>query len=102
MKFEGAGFALVNRHAKYIGRQQIAGELDPLKLQADGACKSMRERGLADAGYILYEQVAACQHAGYCHPDRVLLAQDDLVQLVNQVFERGALGGEDSGHGGFN
>ena len=48
-------FALINRDARHIGRQQVAGELDAVELQAQRQRQGVRKRGLADARQV-FEQ----------------------------------------------
>ena len=87
MELELAGVALVYRHAQYVGRQQVAGELDALELQTQRARQSVRQRSLADAGQILDQQMAACQQAGERQADLLRLAEDDLLGLPDDVLQ---------------
>jgi hypothetical protein len=54
----------------------------------------VRERGLADAGQVLDEQVAAREQAGEREADHALLAQDDAAGGFGDLLEFG-------GHGSF-
>ena len=87
MKAETRRVAVVNRYAENIGRQQIAGELDTLKLQAEHRGQRMGEGGFADARNILDQQVAAGQQAGERKADLVLLAEDDLSGGVDDALK---------------
>ena len=69
MEAEAAGLALEDRDADDVRRQQVARELDALELQAERARERVRERGLADAGQVLDQQVAAREQAGEREPD---------------------------------
>ena len=89
MKLEGAGLALVNRCAKQIRRQQVAGELDALKLQSQRTRQCVRQRGLADAGNILNQQVSPRQHASHCQAQLAVLAKNALVELRDKRLEAG-------------
>ncbi|MNS95467.1 hypothetical protein D3C72_1297290 [compost metagenome] len=75
MEAELAGLAQEDRYANQIRRQQIARELHPLVLQAQRLRQRMRERGLAHAGYVFEQQVAAGQHAGQGKAHLARLAQ---------------------------
>ena len=79
--------ALVHRHAEDVGGQQVAGELDALELQAQRARQAVRQRGLADPGQILDQQMAACQQAGQRQADLLRLAEDDLLGLLDDVVQ---------------
>jgi hypothetical protein len=59
--------------------QQVAGELDALEVQAERLGEHVRERGLADAGQVLDQQVAARQQAGEGEAHLCLLAEDDAA-----------------------
>jgi hypothetical protein len=67
--------AFVDGHAEDVGRQKIAGKLDPVEAQAEQLGEDVGQRGLADAGQILDQQVAARDQAGQRQPDRVPLAE---------------------------
>ncbi|GFZ98987.1 hypothetical protein GCM10011408_19560 [Dyella caseinilytica] len=43
----------------------------------------MRERGLADAGYVFQQQVSTCDQAGKCQFDLTCLAKQYFVDLGN-------------------
>ena len=45
------------------------------------------ERGLADAGHVFDQQVAARQQAGEREPDLALLAEDDGADLAQNAIE---------------
>jgi hypothetical protein len=42
----------------------------------------MRQRGFADAGHILDQEVATCQQASQTKADLIGFAEHDLVDLV--------------------
>ncbi len=85
MEAELSVLGLEHRDANDVGRQQVARELDPLVHEAERARERMRQRRLADARYVLDEQVAAREQAGEREAELPILAEDDLVQ----VRERG-------------
>ena len=78
---KAAAVALEDRHADDVGRQQVAGELDALELQAQRGRERVRERGLADAGHVFDQQVAAREEAGEGEADLLFLAEDDFADL---------------------
>ena len=63
----------------------------------------MRQRGLADAGNVLDQQVAARQQAGDAQPHLVLLAQDDAIELRRRGADQldGIGLGDQGGNGGI-
>jgi hypothetical protein len=73
------------RHPDDVGRQHVAGELDALELQAEQAREDVGEGGLADAGDVLDEQVAAGEDAGQGEADGMLLAEDDAAGGVGEA-----------------
>ena len=68
-KWNCPSVAVEDRDAEDVGRQQVAGELDALEVQPERCGQGMRQRGLADAGHVLDQQVAARQQAGERQPD---------------------------------
>ena len=70
-----------DRHAEHVGRQEVARELDARVLEAERRRERLRQRRLADAGNVLDQQVAAREQAGEREPQRLVLADDDAVEL---------------------
>ena len=89
VELEAAAVALVDRHAEDVRRQHVARELDALELQPEGARQHVRQRGLAHAGNVLDQQVAARQNAGERHADLRFLAEDDLTGGLDDARHRG-------------
>jgi hypothetical protein len=77
-------FALVDGNAGDVGRQQVAGELDPVELQAQRQGQRVRQRGLADPGHVVDEEVAAGQQAGQREAHLAVLADHDLADLARR------------------
>ncbi len=77
MKDELTAVAVVHRHADHIRWQQVAGELNPAKRQAQRHRDRVRQRRLADAGSVFDQQMAAGQKAGQALADLQILADDD-------------------------
>ena len=86
---EIAAFAVEDRQADDVGRQHVAGELDARELQSHQTCERVRQRGLADAGQILDQQVAACQQAGQRQANLNVLAENHVIGRGNDLGELG-------------
>ena len=63
LEFESLGVGVVDGDAEDIAGQHVAGELQAMEAAGDGAGKGLGESGLADAGDILDEEMAARQQA---------------------------------------
>jgi hypothetical protein len=87
MEFEGAAVALEDGHAGDVCRQQIAGELNPLKLEPERAGQGVGEGGLADSGNVLDEQVAASEQTSERQSNLRLLAEDDAAHLIDDLLQ---------------
>ena len=88
MELESAGLTLVHRHANDVGRQHVAGELDAVEVEAEGAREHLRKRRLAHAGEVLDQQVAAGQQARKGKADLGFLAEDDLAGRLDDDVHR--------------
>jgi hypothetical protein len=77
MEAEARAVTIEDRDADDVGGQQVGCELDALVVEAQQPRERVRERGLADAGHVLDEQVAAGEDACHREPDLAFLAQDD-------------------------
>ena len=86
MEAEGGAVAIEDRDADHVGGQQVRGELDALVVEAQQARERVRERGLAHAGNVFDEQVAAREDARHGEADRAFLAEDDLAGLRDDGF----------------
>src|SRR5262249_41592294 len=84
---ERACVAVEDGYAQYVRGQQVAGELDALKLQAQRDGQRVRHGGLAYPGYVFYQQVAARQHAGDREAYLAFLAEYDFADLANDIIE---------------
>jgi hypothetical protein len=58
-KLEFAGFGIVNADAENVAGQKVRSELDALESAVKRFCESLRESGLANAGYVFDKQMAA-------------------------------------------
>ncbi|KAG1085113.1 hypothetical protein G6F40_014284 [Rhizopus arrhizus] len=82
VKLELTAAGLVHRHAQYIGRQQVGGELHALEGEAEAAGQCMRQCGLAEPGQIFDEQMPAGKQGDKRQPDFRHLAQHQCVDLI--------------------
>ena len=85
---------VVDADAEDVARQEVARELDAPQLAADGLGEGARERGLADAGHVLDEQVPAREERHERELDGVLLALEGALDGLSQRLERGELLGD--------
>src|SRR6185503_15584964 len=63
-------------------------ELDPLVGETERSRECMRERGLAHAGDVLYQQVSAGQQAGERQTELAVLAEDDPVEIGKRRLDQ--------------
>jgi hypothetical protein len=65
MEDKGVLGALEHTDPDQVARHQVGGELHARELQPQRDRQRVRQRGLADAGHVLDQQVAAGQQAGH-------------------------------------
>ena len=63
LELEGFGVGVVDGDAEDVAGQHVAGELQAMEAAGDGAGEGLGEGGLADAGDVLDEEMAARQEA---------------------------------------
>src|SRR6185295_14614993 len=104
-----AAVRLIDRHPENVGRQHVGGELDALEAATDGARQRGGQRGLAHAGHVLDQQMAAREQADHRQPDDLGLAhqraRDVVLETADAIERRGhrarpAWGASDSGRMG--
>ena len=88
MERKAVRLGLVDRDAQNIGRQQVAGELDALEVEPEDLRQRVRERGLADAGEVLDEQVPAREQAGERQTQLRLLPENHLADALDGGLEQ--------------
>jgi len=72
---------VIDRDPNDVRRQQVGGELDTPEWQSERDCDRVRQRGFADTGCVLDQQVPAGQQASQALPDLQALADDDAADL---------------------
>ena len=86
---ELAGLLVVDPGPDEVGGHQVGRELDPLEVAADRVGERLDRHRLGQARDALDEEVAAGEQ-GHDHPlEQVVLADDDLLDLVEQALHRG-------------
>src|ERR1700674_2530084 len=73
-KFKIARFGIVDADAENIAGEQVRRELDALKAAMKRFCERLRESGLANAGNVFDEQMAAGEQGNQRELDGVFLA----------------------------
>ena len=74
LELEGFRMGVIDGDAEHVAGKHVAGELQPVEAAGDGARQRLRQRGLADAGHIFDEQMAARQQADHGQPDHFRFA----------------------------
>ena len=87
---EGAGLRVVNLRADDIGRQHVRGELQARKARVDGGRQGFDRKGLGQSGDPFEQDVAIGQQPDNEPLDQVFLADDDLVNFVQQRWHERA------------
>lgn len=94
MELEAARLRIVDRHAQDIAGQQIGGELHALEVQSQRGRQRMGQRGLAQAGQVLDQQMAIGQQRdeGQAHLARLAKHQSIDLRLGLLQSRRQGLG----------
>jgi hypothetical protein len=69
-------FMAVNIGAYQIGRQQVRGELDTVKISLDGFSKGLYCRRLRQTGHTLYQKMTLAQEADEHAVDEIALSDN--------------------------
>jgi hypothetical protein len=80
-KAEVARGLVEDRDAEDVAGQQVGRELHALEVEAERGRERARERGLAEAGQVLDEQVAAGEQGGEGEPHLARLAEHQRIDL---------------------
>ncbi len=86
---ELARLLVVDPRADQVGRHEIGRELDPLELAADRLGERLDRHRLGQARDAFDEDVAAGEQGDDQALEQVVLADDDLLHLVQQPLHRG-------------
>src|ERR1700722_4475266 len=92
LESELARFAVIDRHAEHVGRQQVAGELHALEGQPQRLCNRVREGGLPDSRNIFDQEMSARQQARQTKANLRVLAEYDAVDLRKDGIDLGLWG----------
>src|SRR5690349_6640651 len=87
VKTKGLRALVEYRYAEHVGGQEITRELDPRVFEPEGRCERLRERRFADTGNVLDQKVSARDQAGQREFQRLVLADDNLRQLLQHDGE---------------
>ncbi len=82
VEYKALARARKDRHAAQVAGHQVGGELHPRKSQSKGARQGLRQRGLANAGDVLNQQVPPGQQAGDAGVNLLLLTHNHRLQLL--------------------
>ena len=82
------GAWVVDRNADHVRGEKVAGELDAAKLQAERAGQRVGERGLADPGDVLEQDMAARQQRGEGESHDLVLTVEDPLYLGDEPIEQ--------------
>ncbi len=82
-KLELACALVKDGHAGHVTGQHVGRELDALELAADRFGQRLGQHGLAHTGHVLDEDVALAQQAQHGQLYRLALADDDMLDVLN-------------------
>jgi hypothetical protein len=87
MKDEALLFAIENRVAQNVSRQQVAGELNPLKSGANRPGKRLRQCRLTNSRDIFDQQMTAREQARHSEFHRLDFANNYLTNLRGERID---------------
>ena len=87
-ELEALDAAVPHADADDVGGQQVGRELDAAVLGVDRGGEGLGQGGLAHAGHVLDEEVALGDEADHGEGDDVVLALDDLADVVDDRRRR--------------
>jgi hypothetical protein len=87
METELTCLALVDADPDNVRWQEVAGELDALEFEIERGGQCVRQGGLAYAGYVFEEKVAAGDQAGEGQLDLAWLAEQHAVDLCQCAIQ---------------
>jgi hypothetical protein len=83
VELEPAAVAVKHGYPEHVGGQEVARELNAVVAEPQGFRERVRERGLADAGQVLDEQVAAREQARQRQLELTALADHDALERLD-------------------
>jgi hypothetical protein len=103
-ELELAGVGGEDLHPGHVGGHEVRGELDARVAQPAHPGQSLGERGLADAGSVLQEEMASGDHGGEGQLHGASLASDHPGQGIGGAGQElgcggGRVGGKGQGRG---
>ncbi len=84
---ELAALLIPDRHPEHVRRQHVGGQLDARERAIEAARQAGGEHGLADAGHIFNEHVAAREQTDQQLVDRLLMAEVTGLDVRAKTFE---------------
>ena len=87
-RVELARFLVVDARADEVGRHEIGRELDALELPADRLRQGLDRHRLREAWHPLHEDVTAREQRDDQPFEKVVLSDDDLLDLVEHLLHR--------------
>ena len=83
LEVEVSGLGVVDGDAQHVGRQQVGRALNAPELASQRQRQRPRQDGLAHAGHVLQQRVAAAQQGDQQPADHLLLARITLPTFVD-------------------
>ena len=87
-ELELLGLLVVDRQAGHVRGQQVRRELDPAERAAEAARERLGQDGLAGAGHILDQEVAAAHQGDHGEAHFVVLAHDHAFDVGDDLLAR--------------
>ena len=87
LEFELLGVGVVDGDADHVAGQHVGGELEAMEIRAHAARQRLRQRGLADAGNVFDQQVAARQQAGERQAQDVRLCRESPRPVPTSISD---------------
>ena len=84
---KGPAFPVIHGKTHEIGRQDIRRKLHPAERKPDGPAQRHRQRGFADPGHIIQQNMPLRQQGCQDLFDHFPLAGNDLLHFRNHVFK---------------
>src|SRR5258707_1823737 len=86
-KLKGSGGRVEHLSAQDVGEKQVRGERDPGERRVARNRQRLGERGFADPGDVLEEQVSACNQAGHRQSSGLFLSHHDPGEALRKPIQ---------------